>query len=202
MKSKLVFNEDRHEYMVDGVVVPSVTQIIRFLSFDTAATASPAMRDAAAERGSRVHAACTAFDFDGENAEIDGDIAGYIRAYASFLRDYSVKHWLLFETPMSAVIGEMAFAGTIDRLGSIDNTPTLVDIKTGARMHMPRHRAQLAGYRYLMRENGYVVESSAVLHLRRDGTYGYHAAPPDDPEAMSAFIACWKIHKYLEGKTK
>ena len=94
MKSKLVFNEDRHEYTVDGVVVPSVTQIIRFLSFDTAATASPAMRDAAAERGSRVHAACTAFDFDGDAAEIDGDIAGYVRAYASFLRDYSVKHFL------------------------------------------------------------------------------------------------------------
>lgn len=199
MESRLTFDEERHEYTVDGVVVPSVTQIIRFLSCDTAAAASPSMRDAAAERGSRIHAACTAYDFDGEDAEVDGDIVGYVRAYATFLRDYCVKGWELFEA--QCAYGD-DFAGTIDRYGVIDGVPTLVDIKTGSRLHMLTHRAQLAAYRQVLCAFGYDVNASAILHLKKDGTYVYRAVPTPDCAAIDAFNHCKYIHKYLKGETK
>lgn len=202
MNARLIFNEDRHEYTVDGAVVPSVTQIIRFLSFDTATVASPAMRDAAAERGSRVHAACTAYDFDRDEAEIDGDVAGYVRAYASFLRDFSIKEWILFEKPLFARLAAGIFAGTIDRYACIDGVLTLVDIKTGSKLHMFIHRVQLVAYRLLLRTNGYEVGASAILHLRRDGTYSYRSVPSDDADALEAFGTCWHIHRYLKGEAK
>lgn len=199
MESRLTFDEERHEYAVDGVVVPSVTQIIRFLSCDTAAAASPSMRDAAAERGSRIHAACTAYDFDGEDAEIDGDIVGYVRAYATFRRDYCVKGWELFETPCA--YGD-DFAGTIDRYGIIGGVPTLVDIKTGSRLHMLVHRAQLAAYRQILYSCGYDVDASAILHLKKDGTYVYKVVQIPDSAAIDAFDNCKRIYEYLKGETK
>ena len=201
MNGELLFDEDRHEYSVDGKIVPSVTHIIRFLACDVAAGANASMRDAAAERGSRIHEACTAYDIDGEDADVDGDIVGYVRAYADFLRDYSIKTWLSFEKPLCS-LGVRQFAGTIDRFGMIDGKGTLVDIKTGSKLNMPMHRAQLCGYDILLSDNGFSVDRRAILHLRKDGKYTFHIVPQSDPEAMSAFIACCKIHKYLEGKTK
>ena len=197
MNGEFLFDEDRHEYSVDGKIVPSVTHIIRFLACDVAAGASAAMRDAAAERGSRIHEACTAYDIDGEDAEIDGDIVGYVRAYANFLRDYSIKTWLSFEKPLCS-LGVRQFAGTIDRFGMIDGKGTLVDIKTGSKLNMPMHRAQLSGYEILLNDNGFSVEQKAVLHLRRDGAYSFRLAPSKDAEAMQAFMLCRQINNYLE----
>ena len=197
MNGEFLFDEDRHEYSVDGKIVPSVTHIIRFLACDVAAGASAAMRDAAAERGSRIHEACTAYDIDGEDAEIDGDIVGYVRAYANFRRDYSIKTWLSFEKPLCS-LGVRQFAGTIDRFGMIDGKGTLVDIKTGSKLNMPMHRAQLSGYEILLNDNGFSVEQKAVLHLRRDGAYSFRLAPSKDAEAMQAFMLCRQINNYLE----
>ena len=177
--------------------IPSAELLFRALH-----RSSPAMRDAAAERGARIHEACTAFDFDGEEAEVDGDIVGYVQAYANFLRDYSIKNWLLFETPMVSS-GSRPFAGTIDRYGPIDGASTLVDIKSGSKIYKPVTRAQLAGYRELLLDKGYSVSRTAILHLRRDGTYGYHSSPADDAAATDAFFNCLKLHHYIEeGKAK
>ena len=213
MNARIIFNEDRHEYTVDGVIVPSVTQILRFLSCDIAAGASPAMRDAAAERGSRVHAACVAYDVDGENAEIDGDIGGYVQAYANFLRDYSISGWDVFEKPLfmntfgrSYRMNDLyhnpkGYAGTIDRCGAIDGASTLVDIKTGSRINMHICKAQLAAYAPMLRLDGYDVRNAAVLHLKKNGCYGYHPVNPFERAPIRAFCACWRIHDYLKGET-
>lgn len=202
MNRNLVFDAKKHEYSVGGVVIPSVTQIIRFLSCDTAAAASPAMRDAAAERGSRIHEACTAFDVDGDGIDVDGDIIGYVRAYAAFLRDYRIREWILFEAPLLSVSVTNLYAGTIDRYGIIDGLPTLVDIKTGSKINMPLHRVQLAGYTRLLRDNEYSVQATAVLHLRKDGSYTYRPQETADVIAFSVFDYCRVLHDYMRGESK
>ena len=82
------FNEERHEYSVDGVIVPSVSEILKPLTVDTVEKAKPWLRDIAADRGTRIHQATMLMDY-GEDVEIDADIEGYIKAYQRFLDDYN-----------------------------------------------------------------------------------------------------------------
>lgn len=162
----LTFKVDDHSYWLDDKSIPSVTEIIRFLNVDVMATANREMRSAAAERGTRIHEACTVYDFD-PTAEVDGDIAGYVKAYADFKRDYGIKEWQLFE----AILGCDMYAGTLDRYGEIDGVPTVLDIKTGSKLHMETHAVQLAAYTCLLHLNGYPAEQGAILHLKKSGDY-------------------------------
>ena len=45
----LEFDEEKHLYTLNGVELPSVTEICRFLNYDTAVNAKPWLRDAAAD---------------------------------------------------------------------------------------------------------------------------------------------------------
>lgn len=196
MQESLIFNTNDHSYLYQGKRVPSVTEIIRFLNVDVIGTASREARDAAAERGTRIHEACTVYDFD-PDAEIDGDIVGYVQAYADFRRDYGIRDWLLYE----AMFGNYEFAGTLDRYGMVDGKPTVLDIKTGSKLHMEAHAVQLAGYAYLLRQNNYLPLQGAVLHLKKDGKYTLKFTDVDIhgiPSKM--FGKCLTLHNYLKGE--
>lgn len=195
----IAFNEDAHEYRVDGVPVPSVTQIIRFLAVDTAVAADPALRAAAADRGSRVHAACLAYDYDSEDIEIDGDITGHVQAYAKFCRDYRIKDWLLAETPLGINDPGCAFAGTPDRLGLIDKNRVLVDIKTGGKINKLQCGAQLYGYSTLLERTGRgFADDGWILHLRKDGSYTVHCNAITH-DAGRAFWKCYDLQNLIAG---
>ena len=80
------FDPDTHTYTIDGVEVPSVTTVCRFLSYDQKSD-KPWLARVAADRGTRIHAACAMIDY-GEEPEEDFDTAGYLKAYRRFLKDY------------------------------------------------------------------------------------------------------------------
>ena len=192
----LTFNAEDHSYWLDDRSIPSVTEIIRFLNVDIMTTANREMRNAAAERGTRIHEACTVYDFD-PDAEVDGDIAGYVKAYADFKRDYRIKEWGLFE----AMLDVFWFAGTIDRYGEIDGIPTVLDIKTGSKLHMKTHSIQLAAYADLLRLNGYEVKQGAILHLKNNGEYSLKLIPDliENTRYIEIFNHCFELHDYLKG---
>ena len=73
---KITFDEAAHRYTVDGVEVPSVTEVCRFLSVDQKSD-RPWLAKVAADRGTRVHAACAAIDY-GLEPEEDAEISGYL----------------------------------------------------------------------------------------------------------------------------
>lgn len=193
---ELIFNADDHSYLYQGVQVPSVTEVIRFLNVDVIGSANKEMRKAAAERGTRIHEACTVYDFD-PTADVDGDIVGYVQAYADFKRDFGIRDWLLYE----AMFGNQEVAGTLDRYGMVDGKPTILDIKTGSKLHMKAHAVQLAGYAYLLRAGNYLPLQGAVLHLKKDGKYTLKYTDVDihgTPSLM--FRKCLSLHNYLKGE--
>ena len=191
----LIFNAEEHKYINDGKVIPSVTEVIRFLSVDVAASANKEMRNAAAERGTRIHEACTAYDFVPQ-CEVDGDIVGYVQGYAAFKRDYCIKDWERFES----ILGNEYYAGTLDRYGKLDGIPTVLDIKTGSRLHMKVHTVQLAGYAKLLLENNHPVAQGAILQLKKNGTYTLKTVSDDElADAYFIFKRCLELHNYLKG---
>lgn len=200
------FNADTHQYFLDGEELPSVTHILRFMKADMPKV-DPFVLEQAGDRGTRVHEACTDYDMEGDDADIDADILPYVQAYADWKRDYSVGDWELYEHALATdtlSLSGFRFAGTLDRLGWIDGRLTLVDIKTSARLDMATYTAQLSAYMYLLQLHGYDVRDAAILQLKKEKKYRYipieHSAL--DYAYTNGFLQCYILNIYLERAKK
>ena len=196
----LKFDEASHSYTLYDEPIPSVTQVLRYLNADAYAGISPDVLRIAAERGTRIHEACTDIDFDPDTL-VDADILPYVNAYVAFKRDYGVTSWDEYEKMgWSSVMGQMPFAGTVDRIGKIGGETTIVDIKTGQVPKATRYRywAQLWGYSRIFGNED--VPSVGILQLKKDGRYTYHEPSRADLiTARDVWDTCLKLH-YLTAK--
>lgn len=192
---KITFDAENHQYYIDGVEVPSVTTVCRFLSYDQKSD-KPWLARVAADRGTRVHEACAAIDY-GLYPEETEDISGYLKAYRRFLKDYRPDWDGIEYTVGSAEIG---MAGTIDRFGTLyDGRRCILDIKTGTQLHDAPLRAQLTGYKRLLAlDRGFYPEYLYALQLSKDGTYTMVDVRQDD-ELLNA---CMFIHNAVRRKIK
>ncbi len=172
----LEFYGKGHTYMVDGERIPCVSDLTRFISREVYGEAPQWRLEAAAVKGTAVHAATEALDKAG-TAEIEEEYSGYLEAYAKFLREHEVR-WELVEHP-DWHEGDR-YAGTIDRYGLIDGALVLVDLKTVYTVHKVLYGASLNLYRRILEHRGYEVEKLAILHLRRDGSYRLIWLPTDE----------------------
>lgn len=125
----LTFVEDTHEYRLDGEVIPSVTEILKPLTETQYNAIPPDVLRIAAERGTDVHAACEAIDYELTPDIEYPDIIGYIAAYEQFLYDHAVE-WYGIEEMGACTTWPIDFAGTVDRWGEVDGCFSIVDIKT------------------------------------------------------------------------
>lgn len=192
---QILFDEAAHRYTVDGVEVPSITTVCRFLSYDQKSD-RPWLAQAAADRGTRIHAACAMIDY-GEEPEETEDIAGYLTAYRRFLYDYR-PDWEGIEYTVGNV--SLGIAGTVDRFGTLyDGRSCILDIKTGASLHDAPLRAQLTGYGLLLIIcRGFWPDHLYALHLSKDGTYQLREVQKD----RELLDACIFIDKAVRRKNK
>lgn len=58
----LTFDEASHTYTLDGIQLPSVTEVTRFYAYDYKSD-RPWLAEAAARRGTAVHEACALIDY-------------------------------------------------------------------------------------------------------------------------------------------
>lgn len=170
---ELEFNSELHEYRINGKRVPSVTEICAPLTAGDMGKLNPAVIQAAANRGTIIHELTELIDYGTvvEDIELYPDIGGYILAYQRFLRDYNPK-WTRIEYRLGSE--ELGFAGTLDRMGVIDDKPCILDIKTVAAAARPTKvswAAQTSGYRLLC--NGSTLERYILL-LKPDGKYSLY----------------------------
>lgn len=192
MGKELKFYDEGHVYEYGGVVIPSVSELLRFMSREVYGSIDKFILDAAAERGTAVHAATQALDEHGTVDCQDG-IVGYVEAYAKFRREHSVD-WKYIEQPYAHPT--MLYAGTIDRAGWLDGTPVILDIKTNTAVKKPLVKAQLNGYKLLLMANGDDVSGLRCLQLMKDGRYRLYRAAVDPSE----FMACYTLHTSMKRK--
>ena len=192
--AKLIFFDRDHTYQVDGENIPSVSEVIRFMSREIYDGITQFTLDNAADRGTRVHKACENIDRFG-SCEITADIEPYVRAYIQFRRDLE-PDWQRIEC--AAYHEALRYAGTIDRYGTIGGKRMVVDLKTNSQIKTPLVTAQLNGYRLMAQANGMEVDGIAVLQLMKDGRYRYKEMEADD----STFLACLTLHEALKKKSR
>lgn len=198
--SKVQFDEATHTYTLDGVELPSVTHIIRYLAVDKAKNADPNAAAIARERGTLVHQETMLFDYTNSfSSDIDSDCAPYLEAYVQFVRDYK-PGWELIEHQMGNKT--LGFAGTLDRFGLIDGEYAILDIKTSYKVDMPSLSAQLTAYRsllykkYLPAKWDEILEKGLNLYglqLMRDGKYRLYKC--DESVGDILFQSCLKIYR-------
>lgn len=190
----LTFNEDAHEYQINGEVIPSVSEVIRFISREVYGDVVQSVLDNAADRGTRVHKATQMLDVV-HDVECDEDIVPYVQAYVQFLRDHKPK-WELIERSMYNP--NLMYGLTVDRLGELGGKNTLVDIKTSSTIQKVLYGAQLNLYRMGLEANGHKVERMVILHLTKEQKYKLVEIDRNDEVAL----ACITLHNALKKKPR
>lgn len=196
---ELQFEEAGHVYRLDGRVLPSVTQVLRFL--DDFESVPPAVLEAARQFGTHVHTACH-LDVLGTLDEdaLDPALAPYVEAFRKFRAESGFE--ILSSEERVYHVG-LNYAGTLDlRAAKTKHTArgasrrlALIDIKSGV---VPRSvGAQTAAYNAAWSSrNGGEMHDRYCLQLRGDATYKLH--PLTDATDFSMFVSCLNLHNWKE----
>ena len=89
------------------------------------------------------------------------------------------------------------FGGTCDIICDLDAELVLIDVKTGKAIYS-EYFYQLAGYKILLRENGYDIKKIIVLRIGRDETEGFETRTVIDTKPFEdVFLACLNLYKLI-----
>lgn len=156
----LAFDAATHTYTVNGVVIPSVTQVLTSILGGPPDTHNVR---AAGERGTIVHET-VALDLAGDLDEesVDPQVQPYLAAARLFCRECGFKP-ALWEARLYSAAHK--FAGTLDCYGD----GTVLDWKAGAKR--PQYALQTCAYQILAEESGLPVKRRIVVYLKDTGAY-------------------------------
>ena len=170
--NKIEFLQDTHQYLYNGVLIPSVSAIIR----DDRYSGIPlSVLEKAAHKGTQVHLATEMIDKD-KKVHIEYEYAPYVLQYALWKLKHP-KEWSDVET----IVYTEDYAGTVDRIQRNDDKILICDIKTTSKLHEDSIALQLAAYIIAhadMEGNDLDKYTGAVLWLTKD-RYKFKEITPD-----------------------
>src|SRR5215471_13422532 len=140
----LEFEPSDHVYRVNGIVIPSTTQILdnAGLSPDYSII-QPRVLKHARERGLHVDLACDLFDEDDLDwSSVSGEAVGYVSAWARFRADHDYRP---HASQIPLYHPEYNYAGTLDSVGQLAGQWVVVERKSTARMY-DTYGLQLGAY--------------------------------------------------------
>ena len=174
------FEEEGHVYRLSGVKVPSVTRN------PTGSRATPVLPPGPYRvRGKQVHKACELYDLGTIGEYNIGElIMGYVAAWQSVSREFG---WVWNPDGIEQRLYDplKIVAGTIDRCGTLNGKPLIVDIKSGAAGK--EAALQTAAYADMRFPENQCEVLRCTVEIHGDGTY----APPVWYEDIQDFIA-WR----------
>jgi hypothetical protein len=184
------FDEDTHIYRVDGVVMPSVTQILD--AYTGLEFVNRELLRRAAEFGNHVHRACDLYDTGQlDEASLDPALVPYLDGWKAFLEDTGAvvvlsECWLASR--------RHGYAGTLDKLVWWGKSKRLVDVKSGTvvpRTVGPQTSAYAEAY---TEETGERIRDRYCIHLPGDGKYRSHRL--NDPRDFPIFKSALVVHNW------
>lgn len=160
----LEFFDDTHEYLVDGVLVPSITQILKYKFGGKYDGISQKVLNRAAEKGTEVHEAIERYCKTGESSDLKE-----VRNFKFLQKQYKFEV-LDNEVPIILFLDdEPVAAGRLDLVLKLDNKIGGGDIKRTATLDKEYLAYQLNLYRIGYRQcYGVEWEFLKGIHLRDD----------------------------------
>lgn len=193
--SQLILNEEKHEYTLDGIVIPGVTQILEAEGLSDFSAVPVVQLQAAQQFGTAVHKACELWDkINLDMKTLDKALMPYLEAWDKFKKDFNVN--LLLDWIERHEYSRLYNYGfTPDRVAKIGHRYTVIDIKSSATIK-PADKIQIAGYQ---------VGAEEILGERVDrwiiqllDTGEYKRVICDKKTDRSIFISALNLYKWKQ----
>jgi hypothetical protein len=156
------FESDSHTYYVDGVEVPSISQICKMENPAMYAGIDQRTLSHAASKGVSLHKEIEdyeRFDIPGRSIEFDNYLV--IKEQLGFTMELSERMVII------EIDGKIACAGRFDMLSKIGEDSVLIDFKRTSRIHLDYVTLQLNLYRLgLVQSYGYAIDRLMMIRLR------------------------------------
>ena len=161
-----LYDEENHKYYVDGVELPSVTEIATPISAERLNALQMSLVEKARVRGSRCHELCEEYLLldELEAEEIESEYIPYIKQFVIWCKTFRPK--VLFTE--KKLFGK-EFCGTLDLVCEIDGKTIIVDYKFTSVADKKSLSVQLEGYYRLCSENNMHIDECWYLHIKKDG---------------------------------
>ena len=189
---ELAFEETSHTYRLKGMVIPSVTTLMKPLSQTYYREADPDVLARAAARGTAVHEACENYALFG----IDDCPPEFLGYFTGFKKWWDKKKPEVLGVECRVYHKQLMYAGTSDLICKIGDEVTLVDYKTTSAVSDMLCSVQLEGYARAWESHGFKVDSRKILHLKSNGNYAEHQYPRN-VECWQVFSACGTLRNYM-----
>lgn len=161
--AEILYDEDKHEYTLNGEVVPSVTQLAQqFSGYDTTwLKAHPEF----AERGTEAHNELAEFfapDSKMTQQDFKSDVASEMSGW--------LQREPTFQTEVLVYNEKLKYAGTVDLLNMVDGKCfMIIDWKTGTHNNKLYCRCQLSLYYLALKEMGVDMSETGMCIITPDG---------------------------------
>lgn len=156
---KISFNEEKHEYTVNGKVVPSVSEIMKCATcLYYTDEIPPRVLELACKKGSAVHKAIEDYLL-WEEYETEEQYKPIMEQFLKWYKEYKPK---IIQVEYQMTNGE--YAGTCDLICEINGEIHLIDYKTSSQIHTKMIAIQEAGYDELC---DIKIDKHDVLHLTK-----------------------------------
>lgn len=187
----LEYFDDTHTYLYDGLMLPSVTQILGVKYKNDYASVPPAVLNNAAQRGTAVHKAIENYNVTGYD---DGSEA--VRNFKFLQKQYGFE---VLDSELPLVIfnddNVPIACGRLDMTMLMDGETGIADIKTVSTLNKEKIAYQLNLYRIgLMHSYGVDAQFLKIIHLR-DGIRKFIDSPVNEGMAWEL------VNEYLEKET-
>lgn len=159
----LEFDEEYHVYVVDGIIVPSVTKILKAF-FDDYANVSQAVLERARDKGTALHGAIERFEKTGEESDLTE-----FRNYLFLKKHFGFKN-VTNELPIFyEENGKVLFAGRLDQIIEIDGKLGINDFKRVSAPNKEKIAFQLNLYKIAYEQSYYKqISTLSFMQLREE----------------------------------
>ena len=158
----MTFNEEKHEYMVDGKVVPSVSEIMKCATcLYYTDEIPPRVLELACKKGSAVHNSIEDYLLF-EEYTIEPQYEPIFKQFIKWLEEYKPK---IIKVEYQMTNGK--YAGTCDLICRINDKTIGIDYKTSSQLHTQMIAIQEAAYNELANYNKIRVDEWYALHLTK-----------------------------------
>lgn len=145
MSADVEFIEESHTYLLNGVLLPSVSEIIKWHLGDKYANVPTHILTKAQVYGTRVHEAIEKYI---KTLEVDVEYVTEVSKYAELEEEYGIE---VTETEQ-VITYDYLFAGRYDLIGTVNGDRALIDLKTTYRINKDHLALQLGLYRMALQE--------------------------------------------------
>ena len=192
----LEYLDDIHQYLVNGICIPSITQVLSHRFGNKYAGIARETLEKAAEYGTGVHAAIEGYARDGWLAEETRGFEAELRNFEWLQKQFEFK---IVKTELPVILydyEEPIAAGRLDLLLETRGVKSIADIKTTSTLDKEYLGCQLNLYRRaFMQTYGDLILSLDAIHLRRKDVRRYVPIPINDDltdELINEFLTIKK----------